>query len=133
MAIMIGQRFRVGRLQKVLILAVVAGTVAGFMYALTANNTIPATRGGTGEGTITGFDVATVHYGLNVADPTKIESVSLVLDAAPSAGSQIKVKLVATGSDWYSCSAVGVNVTCATTSPQAMVATANTLTLVVAQ
>ncbi len=100
-------------------------------YAFTASNTVPTTKVGEGQAEVTGYDVSSVHYNLNAADATKIDSITFNLDTAPVAGSTIRVKLVATGSDWYTCTNVGVSVTCDTTSPQAAVSSTNQLTFVV--
>ncbi len=107
--------------------------VAGSGYA--AANTVPTSKVGDGAGAISGYTVSQIRYGLNSTNPTNIDTVSFVLDSAPAAGSTVKVKLVSTGSSWYSCSLSGtpaVNASCTTTSPQATAATANELRVVVA-
>ncbi len=113
--------------------AVAAVAIVGGVFAFTASNTVPATQAGEGQGTITGFVLSSVHYGMNVSDPTKVDSVQFTLDSAPIAGSTVKVKLVSAGSTWYSCTNVGTAATCNTTSPQAMATTADQLTAIVAQ
>ncbi len=110
----------------------VAAIVAAAVFAFTASNTVPATKAGEGTGTITGYVVDTVHYTLNAADPSKVDSVTFNLDTAPVAGGTIKAQLVTAGS-WYTCTNVGVAVTCVTTSPQATTSTASQLTVTVAQ
>jgi len=105
---------------------VVAGVmgVSGF-----ASNTVPATKAGDGTGTVTGYVVTGVHYGLNGTDPTKADSVTFNLDSTPVAGSTLKTKV---GANWYTCTNVAAAVTCVTTSPQATVAPITTLEVVVA-
>ncbi len=121
-------RSRTRRLAAVAIIAVVA--LAGFGFA--ASNTVPGSKAGDGAGTITGYVVSTVHYNLNATNPRNIDSVTFALDSAPVAGSTIRVKLVAAGASYYSCTNAGVNVTCNTTSPQATVLAADELRVVVA-
>jgi hypothetical protein len=123
------KRRRKARLFAALFLgaAVLAGT-----FALTASNTVPASKAGDGSGAITGYAVSAVHYTLNGTDPTKIDEVSFTVDAAPKAGSTIRIKLESAGSTWYSCTNVSTAVTCATTSPQANVLPSNELRVVVA-
>ena len=100
--------------------------------AMTASNTVVDTKAGDGTGTITGYAVSSVSYTLNATDPGKIDAVAFSLDATPAAGATIKIKLVSSGSSWYTCSNTGTAVTCTTTSPQATVATANELRVVTA-
>ena len=107
--------------------ALVAIGVAGF--AFTAANTVPNNKAGDGSGTVTGYVVSSVHYGLNATDPAKADSVTFTLDSTPVAGSTLKTKV---GATWYTCTNVTTAVTCATTSPQATVAPITSLQVVVA-
>jgi hypothetical protein len=109
----------------------VLGT-SGASYALTAANTVPGTKAGDGSGAITGYSVSGVHYTLNATNPANVDQVDFTVDTAPVAGSTIKVQLV-TGGSWYTCSNVGTAVSCATTAPQATVAPADNLRVVIAQ
>lgn len=121
--------------QRVIILFSVAGVaaiVAAAAFAFTAANTVPDSKAGEGTGTITGYVVDSVHYTLNAADPSKVDSVAFNLDAAPVAGGVVRARLVAAGT-WYNCTNVGVAVTCVTTAPQATTITSTALTVVVAQ
>jgi len=113
--------------------SVAVAILAGAGFAFTAANTVPVTKGGEGTGTITGYNVASVHYTLNTADPTKVDSAAFALDVAPVAGSTIKIRLETASANWYPCTFTGVNVTCITTSPAASATTANQLQVVVAQ
>lgn len=122
------RRRRIGR---VLIVAVLASLLATGAFGLTAANTVPDSRAGDGAGTVSGYTVSNVDYTLDATDPANIDQVAFDLDADPS-GSDIQVKLVSTGSDWYTCSNTGVSVTCDTTSPQATVAAVDELRVVVA-
>ncbi len=129
-------RRRIGksnRMVRAVALGVVTMVVVGSVFAYTASNTVPATRAGEGASSVSGYTVSNVHYNTNASDPTKIDSVTFDLDTAPAAGSTVKVRLVAGGATWYTCSNVATAVTCATTAPQATVATANELSLVVSQ
>lgn len=121
------------RIWTVLGVGVVAAVLVGVGLTYTAANTVPDSKAGDGQGTITGYNVASVHYVLNTTDPSKVDSVTFSLDSAPVAGSKIQVRVESTGSTWYTCTNTGVNVTCITTTPQATAATANQLRVVVAQ
>ena len=107
---------------------------AGFAtQGLTASNLVGSSKAGDGSGVISGYDISSVHYGLNSTDASKIDSVTFTLDTAPAAGSTIKIQLSSTGS-WFSCTNVLAGVTCATTAlPQPSVAAATSLRVVVAQ
>ena len=107
--------------------------VAGSGYA--AANTVPTSKVGDGAGAISGYTVSAIKYGLNSSNPANIDTVTFTLDSAPASGATVKVKLVSSGSTWYSCSPVQgqpTNMTCTTTSPQATAATANELRVIVA-
>jgi hypothetical protein len=121
---------------KIMILggvAILAAATIGVVMASTASNTVPDSKAGEGQGTITGYDISTVHYQLNAADPSKIDAVTFKLDSAPTIGSTIKVKVGSSSSSWYTCTTVTTAATCATVSPAASVASANELKVVVAQ
>jgi hypothetical protein len=105
--------------------------LAGATYAFAAANTVPASKAGDGSGTISGYTVSVIHYTLNAATPSNIDSVTFTLDTAPAAGSTIKIKLVAAGSTWYSCSNVTTAVTCATVG--ATVSASDNLQVIIAQ
>jgi hypothetical protein len=106
--------------------------VAAGAYAYTNSNTVGATQAGDGTGAITGFVLSSVKYNLNASNPGNIDSVTFTLDATPVAGSTLKSQLAPAGS-WYTCTNVAAAVTCTTTSPQATVATATNLRVVIAQ
>ncbi len=110
----------------------VAAALAVAGYASTASNTVGATQAGDGTGAISGYVVSTIKYNLNAATPSNIDSVTFTLDSTPAAGSTLKVQL-ATAGTWYSCTNVAAAVTCAVTSPQATVAAASNLRVVIAQ
>ncbi len=99
---------------------------------IAAANTVPTSQAGIGENTISGYNVTSVHYGLNTTDPSKIDSATFSLNTTPVVGSTIKIKLVTAGTTWYSCTNVTTAVTCVTTSPQATVLASDQLQVVVA-
>lgn len=128
--------FLVFTTKRVMILFSVAGVaaiVAAAVFAFTASNTVPESKAGEGAGAITGYVVDSIHYTLNAADPSKVDSVSFNLDSAPVAGGVIRVRLNPGGGSWYNCTNVGVAVTCVTTAPQATTSTSTQLSVVVAQ
>jgi hypothetical protein len=124
-----GRRARGARL--ITVVGLTAVLVAG-TYAFTAANTVPGSKAGDGSGTITGFVLSSIHYNLNSTSPGNIDSVTFTLDSTPPAGSTIKAQLDSAGS-WYTCTNSGASVTCTTTSPQATVAGATQLRVIVSQ
>ncbi len=101
-------------------------------YAFTAANIVPASKAGDGAGAISGYTVSNVNYNLNGTNPQNIDSVTFDLNIAPSAGADMEIKLVALGTDWYSCTNITTALTCITTSPQATVVLADELRVVIA-
>jgi hypothetical protein len=118
-----------GRSLRLATALVVAGVVGVGAYAYTASNSVPATQAGEGATAISGYTTSAVQYTLNSSDPTKIDAVAFTI--SPTTGT-VKAQLVSSGS-WYSCTNSSGSVSCATTSPQATVSTANQLTVVAAQ
>ena len=98
-------------------------------YAFTATNTVPTSKAGDGTGTISGYTLSAIHYGVNATTPTNVDSVSFTVDAAPASGSTMKVQI---NSNWYTCTNVTTTVTCTTTSPQLTVANSATLEALIA-
>ena len=107
-------------------------TLAAVSYAFAAANIVPASKAGDGAGTITGYTVTNVQYTLNGANPQNIDQVDFDVDATPPAGSTMKIKLVAAGTDWYTCTNVTTALTCVTTAPQATVVASDELRVVIA-
>lgn len=130
------RHFLLGRGLAMLALALV---FSGGAFALTASNTVPTSRAGDGAETITGYTASSVAYTLNSTSPDSIDQVAFNLDATSgtySPPSTVEIKLVASGSDWYSCTVDGTDNTlwtCATTSPQAAVETSDELQIVAAE
>ncbi|MDP2326911.1 MAG: hypothetical protein Q8M79_02370 [Dehalococcoidia bacterium] len=123
-----------GRVWAIAVGVGVAGAVLiGVIAASTAGNTVPETKAGLGQGTVTGYDVSSVHYTLSPSDPSKVQSVNFTLDSAPVAGSTVSVKLSAAATTWYACTFSGTTVTCPTTSPVATVDQVADLVVVAAQ
>ncbi|MEY2460348.1 MAG: hypothetical protein QOG30_2178 [Acidimicrobiaceae bacterium] len=121
------QKFR-GR--AILGSVVVAGAIGVAGFAFTASNTVPDTKAGDGTGTVSGYVVSSVHYGLNATDPSKADSVTFNLDSTPKVGSTIKTKV---GGVWYGCTNTAAAVTCDTTvGTQATVQPITSLQVVVA-
>jgi hypothetical protein len=110
----------------------VAAAIAASGFAFTAGNTVPASRAGDGAGTVSGYVVDSVHYALDATDPGQVDAVTFELDATPAAGSTVQAKLAAASSTWYSCTWSGTSVSCATTAPQALVASIDELRVVIA-
>ncbi|MEY2460347.1 MAG: hypothetical protein QOG30_2177 [Acidimicrobiaceae bacterium] len=106
--------------------------LASGAYAYTNSNTVGATQAGDGTGAITGFVVSSVKYNLNASNPSNIDSVTFSLDSTPPTGATLKTQLSPAGS-WYTCTNVATAVTCNVTSPQATVAAATNLRVVIAQ
>lgn len=120
------------KLRDLLVVVAAATLLLAGGWSFTASNTVPASKAGDGSGVITGFVLSSVRYNLNATNPANITSVTYSLDSTPPAGSTIRTQLFAAGA-WYTCTNIGSNVTCATTAPQATVATATDLRVVIAQ
>ncbi len=117
------------RVIKVLLIVIVAFAFASVATAFAAANTVPAGNAGDGSGAVSGYTVSNVQYHLNATNPGNIDSVSFTLNAA--AGT-VTIKLVSTGSTWYSCTnPSGNNWSCTTTG--ATVAPTDQLTVVSTQ
>jgi hypothetical protein len=119
------------RALRIFIIVIVVFAFATVAYASAAANTVPTSKAGDGSAAVSGYTVSAVHYNLNAANPTTIDSVTFTLDTAPVAGGTLKIMLVSGGSTWYSCTNVTTAVTCSTTG--APVSTANSLEVVAAQ
>ena len=115
------------RLRIAIPLVIAAAVLAFASYAFTAANTVPPSSAGSGSGAITGYTISNIGYNLNASTPTDLDGVTFTI--TPAAASQVKVQLAGGGS-WYSCGNAAGSVTCNTTSPQATVAGATTLTVV---
>lgn len=114
-------------------LAVLAASIISVSAsASAASNTVPKSKNGDGNDSVSGYVVSGLHYSLNATNPGNVDQVSFTLDSAPVAGSTIRAKLSSTGSTWYSCTASGTAVTCATTSPQAVASGIDDVRVVVA-
>lgn len=85
---------------KVILIVLVVVVLAASAYAFADANTVPATKAGSGAGEISGYTVSSVTYTLNSSDPSQLDAVNFTLDAAATT---VKIKLVAAGSTWYSC------------------------------
>jgi hypothetical protein len=111
---------------KILVLVTAILILSGFTYAYAAANIVPATKAGDGSGVVSGFTVTSVAFNLDATNPTLISSVTFTLD---SAATLVKIRLVSTGTVWYSCTGTTA-IICATTSPQATVLATDTLQVV---
>jgi hypothetical protein len=121
------------RVFKVFLIAIEVFAFSAVTYAYAAANVVPAGKAGDGSGTISGYTVvpASVHYNLNASNPQDIDSVTFTTTTAITNGSMVRIKLVAAGSTWYTCSgAGGTNVACTTTG--ASVGAADSLRVVIA-
>jgi hypothetical protein len=121
-----GTGSRIGRFATVL---VVSGAIVAGTYAFTAANTVPDTKAGDGQGTVTGYVLSSVHYNLNATNPANIDSVTFTLDSTPVAGSTLRAQLAPAGT-WYTCTNAGTAVTC--TTPAATVLAATNLRVIIA-
>lgn len=101
---------------KIVFVLLIIAAVSVAAYAFAAANTVPDTKAGDGSGTVSGYTVTSVVYTLNGTDPSTLDSVEFDLGAAAATG-KVKVQLVATTGNWYTCTQVGVTTvwTCSTT------------------
>lgn len=121
--------FRLPR-RRLIVVAVLAIGISSGVYAYAATNTVPNSSAGSGSGTISGYTVTSVAYGLNSTTPTNLDQVAFSI--APTTTSTLKVQLAAAGA-WYTCTNAAGSATCNTTTPQATAAAATQLTVVAAQ
>jgi hypothetical protein len=79
---------------------------------------------------VNNYVVSNIDYTFaNDTTAYNITQVTFSLDTAPPASAQARIRLNGTV---YSCTLAGVNATCATTAPQAVVIAAPTLVIYVA-
>lgn len=127
------------RTLRILLAVVASMAIAGGAYAFTAANTVPASSAGAGVGTVSGFTITNLHYGLNTATPTNIDSLTFtVAPVIPSTSSGkvlVQANLSTGGPTTYTCTTntTGDTVTCPTTSPQLTAALLTSVTVVAAQ
>jgi len=124
---------------KIAAAAIAAVAVAGGAYAFTAANTVPASNAGAGSGTVSGFTVSNLHYGLNTTTPGNVDSLTFTVNPTiPSTGSGkviVQAALTTGGPSTYQCTTntTGDTVTCPTTSPQLSADKLSSVTVVAAQ
>src|SRR3954462_11912845 len=101
------------RRMRIVLVLVAASAIAFGAFAYMASNTVPTSYAGDGQGTISGYQVSSVHYQLNT-DPTKMDGVTFTLD---NAAADVRVS-VDHGTSWTTCSVSGgTGVTCSFASP----------------
>jgi hypothetical protein len=127
------------RALRILLAVVASMAIAGGAYAFTAANTVPSSNAGAGVGTVSGFTITNLHYGLNTTTPANIDSLSFtVAPVIPSTSSGkvlVQAILSTGGPTTYTCTTntTGDVVTCPTTSPQLTAALLTSVTVVAAQ
>jgi hypothetical protein len=127
------------RALRILLAVVASMAIAGGAYAFTAANTVPSSNAGAGVGTVSGFTITNLHYGLNTTTPANIDSLSFtVAPVIPSTSSGkvlVQAILSTGGPTTYQCTTntTGDIVTCPTTSPQLTAALLTSVTVVAAQ
>lgn len=101
------------RTLKVSVVVMLIAILAGTAYAFAAANTVPDTKAGDGQGTVSGYTVTSVAYTLNATDPSTLDKVTFDVGAAAVT---VKAQLVATTGDWYVCvKGTGTTWSCDTT------------------
>lgn len=81
----------------------IAVLVGGSSYTLTAANTVPATKAGSGAGAVTGYTVTDEKYTIDVLNnPRQLLSSTLNLAGNVPSTTSVRVRFRAAGS-WYSC------------------------------
>ncbi len=117
---------RSNRRRRYALAALLALIVAASAYAYTAANTVPNTKAGDGQGTISGYVVSSVQYTLDATNPANIASVAFTLDAPAT---QVRAKLVSGSTTYQNCNVVVLAVTCTFTA-QPTVLAANELRVI---
>ena len=101
--------FRSSKLFFVVLVVLIFATSA---FAFAAANTMPAsTYAGEGASTTSGYTVSSVVYNLNATTPSNIDNVTFALNAAAS---NVKIRLVTTGSYFTCTNTAGFNWSCTT-------------------
>ena len=113
---------------RFLFVALIVIVIAATTYAFAASNTVPATKAGAGIGVVSGYTVSNIVYNLDTSNTTNLTSVEFDLDAAATT---TRIKLVAAGTTWYSCSNTLLHWTCAV-SPSVALSTVDQLNVVAA-
>ncbi len=104
---------------KILFILLFALILSVGAYAFAASNTVPGSVAGDGKGAISGITVTDIHYNISTADPSTISSVVLTTSSTVPATVEVQIKLVSTGSTWYTCAAPsGTTITCTTTGAE---------------
>jgi hypothetical protein len=113
------------------------GLMATATYAYTDTNTVPVSAAGNGSGVISGYTATNITYTLNATDPTLITKVTFGLTAPTGANApastNVKAKLVSTGTTYNSCSLVSGTTWDCTLGSGVAVTAANSLTIIAAQ
>ena len=122
-------RFLRMRMFVVVGLALIFAVIA---YGFAAANTVPSSNAGDGNNTISGYVITNVHYNLNAADPSRIDSVTFTISPSIPAGGTVAAKLVSSSTTYYTCTVSGgTAVSCAT--PGATALSADELRVIAAQ
>lgn len=98
---------------------------AGMTIALTASNTVPATRAGSGTTAIGTFTNSAFDYTLNDTSPQNVDQATFT--QAPGTADSVRMEWNGTS---YACTNAAGAVTCATTVPQATITAAPTVRVV---
>jgi hypothetical protein len=128
-----------GRWMRLALISLGAFAVAGGAYAFTAANTVPNSNAGAGSGAVSGYTVSNLHYALNAATPTNVDSLSFAVSPAIPAASggtvMVQATLATGGANTYQCTTDtnGTAVTCATTAPRLTAENLVSVTVVAAQ
>ena len=101
-------KFRSSKMFFIVLIVLVFATSA---FAFAATNTVPATYAGEGASTTSGYTVSSVVYNLNATTPSNIDNVTFALNAAAS---NVKIRLVTTGSYFTCTNTAGFNWSCTT-------------------
>jgi len=125
---------------RLIVVAVAVAAIAGGAYAFTASNTVPTSNAGAGAGVVSGFTITNLHYVLDTATPTNIDSLTFTISpVVPSGGSGkvvIQAALSTGGPNTYTCTtdSTGALVTCGTITPTQLTAALVTgVTVIAAQ
>jgi hypothetical protein len=95
------ERFKLTRRTTAVLFAVLVGAAT---FAAAASNTVPTSRAGDGNNTISGYTVTNVAYTLSASNPSEIDLWTFDLNAAASV---VKSKVVASSSTYVSCTNTG--------------------------
>ena len=83
------------------------------VYGFAAANNVPASSAGDGSGSISGYDISNIHYGLSGANPANIATVTF--NILPTSAGDVRITM--DGATWSTCTNTAGAVSCNVAQP----------------